>query len=61
MVTPCADWKVLAILVGLVDELLEYYFWYWYHILHCKDSVFISKHGITNEKTAFKKSRNSKT
>lgn len=27
----------------------------WYHILHRKDSVFILKHGITNEKTAFAK------
>ena len=33
--------------------ILEYYFWYWYHILHRKNSVFISKYSINNRKTAF--------
>ena len=28
------------------NTILEYHFWYRYHILHRKDNVFISKYGI---------------
>lgn len=40
------------------DIILGCIFWYWYHILHRKYRVLILKHGITNEKTAFKKYKN---
>jgi len=33
--------------------ILEYCFWYWYHILHRKDNSFIPKASTINEKTAF--------
>ena len=32
--------------------ILECIFRYWYHILHRKDGVFISKYSINNGKTA---------
>ena len=41
--------------------ILEYYFWYWYHILHRKNNGFIPKSSTINEKTAFIKQKNSKT
>ena len=41
--------------------ILEYYFGYWYHILHRKNNGFIPKSSTINEKTAFIKQKNSKT
>jgi len=35
--------------------MLWCYFGYWYHILHHKDSVFISTDGINDRKSAFEK------
>ena len=37
--------------------ILEYYFWYWYHILHRKNNGFIPKSSTINEKTAFIKQK----
>ena len=40
--------------------MLWCYFGYWYHILHHKDSVFISTDGINDRKSAFEKFKKKK-